>query len=345
MCFIRAAFAMAGGKRKQKRVATSSRSENEATEVSFCGTCAKTLDDDPIGCDKCETWVHGSEMCSGLPKDVIDVILGYSGEGINYVCMNCRVLRASGATGSPSVKADNFMAETLAQLFQQMRGMCAVLTDLAAQVHTMSSQPPTSPPPPPGRTHADPTAQGLHRSSDTHRQHLAQSDNPPSTGSGGYRLVVRQELKELQEREKRKDSIIVRGVEAASPDDFVAKFSELTQHSMGMRVELTDVRAIPSHPDLYRAKILNINDRKLLLDRAKNLRGTRYDKVFIRRDLTYAQRAELRERRLNRQSQQQVSAETIPKAVETVHAREEQPHEQAPRPRSCESRPELAQEN
>ena len=103
---------------------------------------------------------------------------------------------------------------------------------------------------------------------------------------------------------------------------------------MGMRVELTDVRAIPSHPDLYRAKILNISDRKQLLDRAKNLRGTRYDKVFIRRDLTYAQRAELRERRLNRQSQQEVSAGTIPKTVETVHAREEQPHERVPQPHS-----------
>lgn len=334
---------MAGGKRKQRRVARSSRSENEETEVSFCGTCAKTLDDNPIGCDKCETWVHGSEMCSGLPKDVIDVILGYSGEGINYVCMNCRVLRASGATGSPSAKADNFMAETLAQLFQQMRGMCAVLTDLAAQVRTMSSQPP--PPPPPGGMRAEPAAPGAHQSSDTDRQHLSQSDNPPSTGSGGYRLVVRQELKELQEREKRKDSIIVRGIEAASPADLQAKFSELTQHSMGMRVELTDIRAIPSHPDLYRAKILNINERKQLLDRAKNLRGTRYDKVFIRRDLTYAQRAELRERRLNRQSQEQVSAETIPKTVETAHAREEFPHDQGPQSHSCEGRPEPAQKN
>lgn len=337
------ASAMVGRKRKQRHVAKSSRSENEETQVSVCGTCAKTLDDDPIGCDKCETWVHGSVMCSGLPKEVIDVILGYSGEGINYVCMNCRVLRASGATGSPSAKTDNFMAETLAQLFQQMRGMCAVLTDLAAQVHTMSSRPP--PPPPPDRTHSEPTAPGLHQSSDTHRQHLSQSDNPPPTGSGGYRLVVRQELKELQEREKRKDSIIIRGMEAASPADLQAKFSELTQHSMGMHVELSDIRAIPSHPDLYRAKVLNINDRKQLLDRAKNLRGTPYDKVFIRRDLTYAQRTELRERRLNRQSQQQDSVETIPKRVETAHAREEAPHGQGPNDHSCEGRPEPAQKN
>ena len=58
------------------------------------------------------------------------------------------------------------------------------------------------------------------------------------------------------------------------------------------------------------------NDRILVLDKAKNLRGTRYGRVFIRRDLTYAQRAELWERRLNRLSQQQVSSETAPKSVD-----------------------------
>ena len=75
----------------------------------------------------------------------------------------------------------------------------------------------------------------------------------------------------------------------------------------------------PSHTDIHGAKIMNTNDRKLVLDKAKNLRGTRYDIVVIRRDLTYAQRAELRERRLNRQSQQQVSSETVGTQISRGH--------------------------
>ena len=138
--------------------------------------------------------------------------------------------------------------------------------------------------------------------------------------SDGYRVMVREELKELQEREKRKESVIIRGLEASSPSDLVIKFSELTQHLMGTTVEISEVKAIPSHPDIYRAKIINANNRKLVLDNAKNLRGTRYDKVFIKRDLTYAQRGELRERRLNRQAQEHASSETVPKSVEP-HAR------------------------
>ena len=45
------------------------------------------------------------------------------------------------------------------------------------------------------------------------------------------------------------------------------------------------------------------------------------DKVFIRRDLTYSQRAELREHWLNKRPQQ-VSGEH----AETAHSRVEQPH-------------------
>ena len=90
----------------------------------------------------------------------------------------------------------------------------------------------------------------------------------------------------------------------------------LTETIIGKSIELSEVKAIPSHPDNYRAKIINADEKKLVLDRTKNLRGTRYE-VFIRRDLIYSQRAELRERRLNKQPQQ-ASGEL----TETVHSRE-----------------------
>ena len=284
-------------------------------EIFECGTCSKDVGgrDNCFGCDKCEIWVHGTEMCSGLPQNVIDVILGYSGEGINFICMACRVSQASG-NGSPSAKSDNFKEETISQLFQQIRGLSAALTDLTTQVNTLSAQPR----PAPQTECCAGQAGGMAASSVTNTERSQHSHVHPSDG---YRVMVREELKELQEREKRKESVIIRGLEASSASDLVIKFSELTQHLMGTTVEISEVKAIPSHPDIYRAKIINANNRKLVLDNAKNLRGTRYDKVFIKRDLTFAQRGELRERRLNRQAQEHASSETVPKSVEPPPAR------------------------
>ena len=67
------------------------------TEESLCGTCNVDLGNDPIGCDKCETWVCSTDMCSGLPQNVIDTIIQYDGSGIQFVCLKCRVsLTAAG---------------------------------------------------------------------------------------------------------------------------------------------------------------------------------------------------------------------------------------------------------
>ena len=74
--------------------------------------------------------------------------------------------------------------------------------------------------------------------------------------------MIRQELRELQERDKRKDSVIVRGLEASSPADLVAKFAVLTETNMGKQVELSQVKAIPYHPDICRDKIANADDKK-----------------------------------------------------------------------------------
>ena len=82
---------MANRKRKKPRSSRTSPTTSTAdgsgmsspSPVARCGTCAQEVDDRCIGCDKCEVWVHGTEMCSGLPQNVIDAILEYSGEGIN----------------------------------------------------------------------------------------------------------------------------------------------------------------------------------------------------------------------------------------------------------------------
>ena len=268
--------------------------------IENCGTFAQAVDDHCIGCDKCELWVHATEMCSGLPQKVIDVILEYSGEGINYMCMKCRVARASNTSrgGSPT-KSESFMADTLGQLFQHLRGMSSILTNLSAQVKALTTQheaPAPTPPthnPAPTQPHTSQSTQGT----PSYSHILSQGAHTSPTSLDQYKLIVRKELREMHERDKRRDSIIIRGLKATTPRGVVAEFAEITQRKMGTRVEVSDVVIIPGHTGICRAKIYSSAERKLVLEQAKGLKNTEYKHVYVRRDLTYAQRGELKLRR------------------------------------------------
>ena len=107
----------------------------------------------------------------------------------------------------------------------------------------------------------------------------------------------------MNEREKRRSSIIIKGLKANSPRDLAQKFSQLTQELMSFPTTLTDVTQIPRHANIFRAKILDEAVRKQVLDRSKSLKGTNYSQVYISRDLTYAQRAELFARRQARRAE------------------------------------------
>lgn len=295
-----------------------------------CGTCTQeVVDDRCIGCDKCEVWVHATEMCSGLPQNVIDVILEYSGEGVNYICMKCRVNRASTTSqaSSPTSRSENFMADTLGQLFQHLRGMSCILTNLAAEVKALSQNrtrdTETPPSVNPSVSHDTRSHEAAHSTQEASNH--SQNTTPPTTSLDQYRLIVRKELREMHERDKRKDSIIIRGLRATTPRGIVAEFADVTQRVMGTRVEVSDVVPIPGHGGICRAKILNPSEKKLVLDQAKDLRNSDYKHIYIRRDLTYAQRGELkRKRETEAASRNSVSVapdlnsenrDTIPKTV------------------------------
>ena len=66
-----------------------------------------------------------------------------------------------------------------------------------------------------------------------------------------YRSIVHEELKELKERDKRKEYVIIKGLKAASISDLATKFEQLTEHQMGLRVSLSDIAAIPGHTGIY----------------------------------------------------------------------------------------------
>ena len=189
--------------------------------------------------------------------------------------------------GSSSGNAQPLMLELVTQIFQQMKGLCNTVQNLMDQVKELSKTPPA-------QAHTSATADPAPTPAQPTRLSPSQDE---------YKATIRKEIQEMNEREKRRSSIIVKGLSASSPRDLAQKFSLLTEEIMGVAAPLSDVTPIPGHANIFRAKLLNDEIRKQVLDRSKSLRGTNYNQVYISRDLTYAQRAELFARRQARRAE------------------------------------------
>ena len=126
--------------------------------------------------------------------------------------------------------------------------------------------------------------------------------NPPSraplrqSSSGDYRRAVREELQELEERRKRRASLVIRGLQVSSSAEAVTKFKSITQHLIGESVELSEVCRIRNDADLFRGNVHDPRLRRQIIDHARELKDSRYSGVYIRRDLTFQQREELKAR-------------------------------------------------
>lgn len=242
-----------------------------------CGMCDQDLgSDECIGCDACQSWFHANAMCAGLPDSLIKSLLDYGGSGVRFVCSKCRVAsqpqdKASAATEASSETSD----ELVKQLFWSVKGICVALRELT--------------------TRLDATLEQI-----TSRQESSACSRPSPPAApfdqDQHRRQIREEVREVQEQAKRRQSVIIRGLGASSPSSAAASFSGLSEKMFGTKVELSDVVKIPNNQDLFRAKILNEEHRKLVLTRAKSLRDTEYGHIFIRRDLTYKQRQEMKNR-------------------------------------------------
>ena len=265
------------------------------TNLQLCGTCCKDVGDDSIGCDECEVWVHNTVMCSGLSGDMLEAINRYDGAGIKFVCTKCRRDFSVKRGGSPSSSTEMHLVELVKHLSQQVMGICSVVQQLQSEFNLIRSQPGPAKTcqsilQPPEHAHAT-------------NPLPSQSGTPVATPASGpppseYRKVVREELRELQEQQKRRSSLVIRGLGAGSASAAIAAFEHVSEYLINQKVTLTDVVRIPSESDLFRGKVPDDSARRLILDKAKQLKESpRYGFVFIRRDLTFKQRSELRAKR------------------------------------------------
>lgn len=281
------------------------RSVTKPSGEQVCGTCSRDPGDNPIGCDDCEVWVHGTEMCSGLPMDLIEAILNYGGEGIKFICMRCRLKPPSpsgdGAGSSAATDKDqSHLVGTMQQMFQQFRGMCNIISDLSDEMKCLA------------KAIKSPPAQSLGQATEPAPPPPGPDPSPKAAEQPAIRAVIAEELREIREREKRKQSIIIKGLRANSSAEVVHLFKDLSSTKLGCEVTLSDVSPIKDHAGMFRAKIMSDDQRKHILDNAKTLKGTRYDGVYISRDLTRAQRTVLFEKRQAKRTQNPTTSEAPP---------------------------------
>lgn len=243
--------------------------------VCHCVTCKFPVlnnDEGGIECDECEQWCHGSQVCTGLPEDFVKQVLRHQGKGVKYVCTKCRLHTPSGtAKGGKLDQADlASMRECMTQMFNTIAGLSNMVRTIDARISGNSLN-------------------------------VNANGNELTTDDTTVRTMIREEVREMHERDKRKNSIIVRGLQYG--DDFQNKFDGIVSFLIPdstNRITLTDV--VPISPSLVRAKISNMNARLHLLSKTNKLRNSQFSNIFISRDLTYTQRQELRNKRATRMS-------------------------------------------
>ena len=128
------------------------------------------------------------------------------------------------------------------------------------------------------------------------------SDQAAVHGRGIEREELISQIREMREREKRKDSIIFRGLGNIPVDGLAPKFRQICSKLDLDPITLVDVKKISS-ANLFRARIEDAERRRELLLRCHRLRSSEeFSRVFINKDLTFQQREQLRAKRsaLNR---------------------------------------------
>ena len=85
----------------------------------------------------------------------------------------------------------------------------------------------------------------------------------PAPDTDSLRSLIRQELNEIKERDKRKNSIVVRGINYSTEVAFLHDFNKLTQALISKTIVPTDITPIKTN--FVRMKIENNDDRLSLI--------------------------------------------------------------------------------
>ncbi|MPD03172.1 hypothetical protein E2C01_098797 [Portunus trituberculatus] len=192
-----------------------------------CATCNQIVGDDCIGCDRCTNWFCPSGMCLGLPDELVRGITQFGGDAIAYICTECRCTSPASGPDNPAFK----------QPLQTVKKLCETLHTLSSKVERLTSPPSL---PQSSASPANPTT------------------DPANNTDDNARRLIRDEIHEMNERQKRVNSLIVRDIDAPDNSVFKQHFTTVARYLLENPVDFTDLKCINRERKFYRLNVPNI---------------------------------------------------------------------------------------
>ena len=266
--------------------------------INRCGLC--NSDSEPVGsdgvvCEKCAKAYHPTPQCTGLYKNYIKMMQREGPYGaVRYCCSACRcntnsaqARSLSNSGNSDSETSDGGDNVTVSQLFVMVKSVVESVASLSTHVASLTTQ-----------------VAALAALGDTR-----QSPQPPPFS----RDSLYAEMREFDERNKRRDSIIVKGSRAKTDPEIKTVVSRLGHLLLDSEVTTTDVYCVNKQSSMWRVTIKSREARDKLLTNSKNLRGTQMSDIYLSRDLTFKQREEQRAKRATLRNRQNAPSQTAPR--------------------------------
>ena len=226
-----------------------------------CALCSSLIDGrKTVSCGDCGKNFHAEKLCLGVDQSVIDVLLGGDRCAVKYVCCSCR---GSSRPGTPDAG--------MTQLLHIIGGHVSDMRKLSETVSKLHGERESS------------SQNGGYSS-----QNVGVNVNPVQVD----KIDVMSEVREICEREKRKSSVILRGVGDITVQQASSIFREMCQYLELGNVSWIDIVKVA--PSVFRGKITENESRfKLLAEVRKLRRSNNFRDYYIQKDLTYRQRGEV----------------------------------------------------
>ena len=190
-----------------------------------------------LSCDACKRFAHGTQICCSLQQSFIRSCISNLGKGAFWKCTSCI---ASGGVGGN----DPALSQALTQLGNSMIAITQKFEQLSIDMATVKT--------------------------DIANMHSGPIDASAMIRSPEFAVMVKEQVREIAEQDKRKDSVIIRGIKTSSTSDFNEVFNGVTGYLLeGAPISLTDVVVLG--PELARGRITDFNRRKNLLSASQKL--------------------------------------------------------------------------
>ena len=180
-------------------------------------------------------------------------------DGGSGISYSCNKCRCEGQSNNSDLK------DSVNQLFQMVTALAASVSQLTNQITALAT--------------------------------TTAASTPSSLGQGIDRETLHAEFREYEERKKRTNSLIVRGIPTGNQQVFRTTFARVCQ-KLDKTVSVSDVVPLGTGGNLCRIQVLNKDERFALLASSKNLKNcSEFSNVYISRDLTFNQRRDLARKR------------------------------------------------